>query len=552
MGLGVLEDHKLEHVPGTAPLNELGVENFNTSGVDSSILKHDPTGQIVLVPQPSDSPNDPYNWPRWKKEKFTITFAFACGAVGAVGPLLSPAFVELAAEFDISLSTFIQGVQGGVIVAIAVGSLVCNALAVKYGKRPIYLATTVGLMVTCFWAAAAKNFASLVAARVIQGFCMGPLEALVPASIADVWFVHERGYRTAIFNLGVLGGINLAAPIAGVIIQDSGYKVAFYAMGGGFGVALIMIFFWMPETAFVRHRAVNLDIGANNVITELTLTHKLDAEHVENSEKNTASSNTQTPTRLPSEEKPISWAKEMLPYSGYVNHVSLINTMLRPFVMLASPAVLWATLLFTTCISWLVGISITLSQIFSGPPYNFSVTSVGLTNLSSFIASLLATLIAGPIIDGIVRRMSLKNRGTFEPEFRLPIMVTYLIFTATGFFVWGQSAVALSPWPVPVIVGLGLINFGIQLGTTGVVSYVVDCHRDKSGEAFAAMNFVKNMFAFGLTNYLNNWLATQGTRNVFFVIGGLTAGVSLTTIPMYIWGKRARSWVYRKGIVGKD
>lgn len=65
------------------------------------------------------------------------------------------------------------------------------------------------------------------------------------------------------------------------------------------------------------------------------------------------------------------------------------------------------------------------------------------------------------------------------------------------------------------------------------------------------MNFVKNMFAFGLTNYLNNWLATQGTRNVFFVIGGITGAVSLTTIPMYIFGKRARSWVYRHNIAGK-
>lgn len=130
-------------------------------------------------------------------------------------------------------------------------------------------------------------------------------------------------------------------------------------------------------------------------------------------------------------------------------------------------------------------------------------------------------------------------------------MVTYLLFTCTGFFAWGQSAVALSPWPIPVVVGLGLINFGIQLGTTGVVSYVVDCHREKAGEAFAAMNFVKNMFAFGLTNYLNNWLAEQGTRNVFFVIGGITAAVSLTTIPMYIWGKRARSWTYRHDIAGK-
>lgn len=107
--------------------------------------------------------------------------------MAAVGPLLSPALVELADEFDVSLSRFNQGCQGGVIVAVAFGSLIWNALAVKYGKRPVYLITTVGLMVTCFWAAAAKSFSSLVAARVIQGFCLGPLEALVPASIADVW-----------------------------------------------------------------------------------------------------------------------------------------------------------------------------------------------------------------------------------------------------------------------------------------------------------------------------------------------------------------------------
>ncbi len=130
-------------------------------------------------------------------------------------------------------------------------------------------------------------------------------------------------------------------------------------------------------------------------------------------------------------------------------------------------------------------------------------------------------------------------------------MVTYLIFTATGFFAWGQASHARDPWPVPVVVGLGLINFGIQLGTTGVVSYVVDCHRSKAGEAFAAMNFIKNMFAFGLTNYLNNWVINKGLRSVFFTIGGITIGVSLLTIPMYIFGKRARSWTYRYNITGR-
>lgn len=99
---------------------------------------------------------------------------------------MGAAFVPLAIQFDVDLSTFIAGVQGGLIVAIAFGSLICNSLAVKFGKRPIYLITTLGLTVTCFWCAVAKSFVSLVAARVVQGFCMGPLESLVPGSIGDV------------------------------------------------------------------------------------------------------------------------------------------------------------------------------------------------------------------------------------------------------------------------------------------------------------------------------------------------------------------------------
>lgn len=81
MPLGILDDSKLEHIPGTAPLNGLH-DTSAYSGIDPGLLKHDPTGQIVLVPQPSESPNDPYNWPRGKKELFTVAYAWGCGCVG--------------------------------------------------------------------------------------------------------------------------------------------------------------------------------------------------------------------------------------------------------------------------------------------------------------------------------------------------------------------------------------------------------------------------------------------------------------------------------------
>jgi hypothetical protein len=60
MGLGILEDHKLEHVPGTAFVLEDDRRREEEQVVTRDAnLKYDKTGKILLVPQPSDDPNDP-------------------------------------------------------------------------------------------------------------------------------------------------------------------------------------------------------------------------------------------------------------------------------------------------------------------------------------------------------------------------------------------------------------------------------------------------------------------------------------------------------------
>jgi hypothetical protein len=81
MAFGILDDRKLEAVPGTSPLSELSSTTRQVGDVDLSTLKRDADG-IIFVPQPSDDVNDPYNWPRWKKEAFTATFVVGCGGVG--------------------------------------------------------------------------------------------------------------------------------------------------------------------------------------------------------------------------------------------------------------------------------------------------------------------------------------------------------------------------------------------------------------------------------------------------------------------------------------
>lgn len=71
MGLGILEDKYLEHVPGTALFSDdpNAMAQSLYAGMDVHQLKHGRgrNAHIILVPQPSDDPNDPLNWPQWKK-----------------------------------------------------------------------------------------------------------------------------------------------------------------------------------------------------------------------------------------------------------------------------------------------------------------------------------------------------------------------------------------------------------------------------------------------------------------------------------------------------
>lgn len=51
--------------------------------------------------------------------------------------------------------------------------------------------------------------------------------------------------------------------------------------------------------------------------------------------------------------------------------------------------------------------------------------------------------------------------------------------------------------------------------------------------------------------FIVNWLESDGSRTVFLAIGGIQMFCLLMTIPMYIYGKRARMWTVRKRLMEK-
>jgi hypothetical protein len=58
MAWGVLDDYKLAIVPGTTLLSKKGDLSEGVA-IEGNVKK---AGDVVLIPQPSDSVNDPLNW----------------------------------------------------------------------------------------------------------------------------------------------------------------------------------------------------------------------------------------------------------------------------------------------------------------------------------------------------------------------------------------------------------------------------------------------------------------------------------------------------------
>ena len=51
--------------------------------------------------------------------------------------------------------------------------------------------------------------------------------------------------------------------------------------------------------------------------------------------------------------------------------------------------------------------------------------------------------------------------------------------------------------------------------------------------------------------FFAHWLESEGSKEVFIAIGSVQMGCMLFTIPMFIYGKRARMWTVRKRLMEK-
>ncbi|CAK7210079.1 hypothetical protein SBRCBS47491_000649 [Sporothrix bragantina] len=522
MPFGILEEKSgLSHVPGTVLLEQEESGDRGIHYLEHLKKVHRKGETIILVPQPTNDPNDPLNWSPWTRDLIFFVYAYcAILCIGGIGPILSSLALDLIVEFNITF-TDVSLLTGYSLCATGASGLFISAISHKYGKRIPLLFSMSCAFAGTFWGGFAQSHKSLLGARVLQGFSVSMFESVFFAQVGDLYFVHERGVRVGIVTTCIAGLSNLPPMLAGKIATDLGWRWVFHMLSIFLGIGLLgtVLFGW--ETAYNRSAVYNTDVASEDILDTLDA-KRAATDHVEGSdEKTTRLEQSQTQATTAKDDIPKkSFVALMHPYSGTYTDKPLWKLVLGPVFVLYNPAVIWAIALMAFPTLWIVAINLLISQIFSSPPFLLTTTQLGYMSAGVVVGGSLGSLAAGAVSDPIIKYLSRRNGGVYEPEFRLFLIVPCFVLSAIAYFLFG-TLIEEGKSPVAMAALWGLAGGGFQFGMQAVGTYCVDAYRNSSVEIFISTMVIKNFLFFGFSFFLNDWVVEWGAKRMFYCIAGI-------------------------------
>jgi predicted MFS family arabinose efflux permease len=107
--------------------------------------------------------------------------------------------VTLSIEFDTSFTAIAQ-ISGYYLLVVGATGPFVSALATKWGKRPVFVASSIFGVIGTIIGMAATGYSSLLASRIVTGFSTSAYEFVIISAVGDLYFVHQRGVRISLVN----------------------------------------------------------------------------------------------------------------------------------------------------------------------------------------------------------------------------------------------------------------------------------------------------------------------------------------------------------------
>lgn len=444
------------------------------------------------MPQPSDDPNDPLNWPLWRRDLITLTLSLSAIFATALGPILAANTVTVSLYMSRNF-TDVALLTGYFLLGVGFAGALFVPSSRVWGKRHAFILGIVVLVASSAWGGVVgrqKDYTSFLWSRIVQGVGCAPFEALVNVAVGDLYFVHQRGVRMAFTNLAVFGGAFFTPIVVGKITHTLMFWWTFYLVAIFCAVCLPALVFLCPETAYRRDTSLNTDmlgeVGTTGIRNgdEHHTSSSRDNSH-DPGEKGTNGNTAQSPTdssgpaAFPTTK--VSYLQSLALFNGRKTDESLWKLALRPFPLFLQPAFLWACLIQGTMIGWTVFVGVILGAFFLGNPLWWDEVKTGYAYTGAFVGAILGFVIAGGLSDWTAKVMTRWNGGVYEPEFRIVLVIPQFVFGVMGLFGWGMAADGLLDGKFGPAVPLMFFGFevcGMVIGAVASSLYIVDAYRE--------------------------------------------------------------------------
>lgn len=317
------------------------------------------------------------------------------------------------------------------------------------------------------------------------------------------------------------------------------------------GAYTIIFFFVCPETTYIRPAHFDTDIQEEKLQdsdTPASITSSDRPDGTESkvfrepsvAEQGTTPRSENLEAANGTSEQKTPYLQTLKVYNGRFSNEHVYKALITPWTAFLLPAVSWAAFSYGCSVAFAASFSVALGQIFSQPPYSLSTTTIGRSVFASFIGATLGNLIPGPVSDWLVKYLSRKNGGVYEPEFRLVLSVPALIFGLIAYWGFGWSLEVGSPFLLPVFF-YGLAIFAGAINSLISNAYLLDCHRAQAQDGYAAVTIGRGVYSFAMTFVINGWIARDGYKVVYFWIGALHGLSCVIGIFLYFFGKKVCS-----------
>ncbi|KAK2595650.1 hypothetical protein QQS21_006621 [Conoideocrella luteorostrata] len=506
-------------VPGTIALEDL----------------HRPNDEVFLHPIPTTNGNDPLNWAPWRKN---LNFALVCFYV-----LLT--FVQLDIGFtaweqqqeELGFSVNFQNAgaafnYGG----LAIGCIFFVPLVHKFGRRPLYLFSTLLQLVSCIWFATTKTRGDFIGSNILSGLGGAISETIVQITIADMFFVHHHAIMNGWYLFSTFAGAYLGPVASGYIVDSQGWRWIWWWCVIFFGFNLVLNLFLFEESKFINNIATQDE--AEVLQRQTTADDKHSERAGEYLEWNRTVVQIDRTIPMKTYRQRMAWVTN--------SKTDILHDLYQPIVLLFTfPAITYTALTYGSLLAWFAILtSIQATYMFS-PPYNFSAAGVGLMNVAPFIGSAPGIFIGGYLNDKSIIWLSRRNGGVYEPEMRLWMALPMAVITPAGVMLCGMGLAYGLSWPV-VAVGYGIFGFGLVVAGDIALSYAMDCYHDIIGNALVGVIFTRNAISVLVLFVLTPWISAMGLRNQQILVGVLCFVLLLLPIGLLLWGKKFRAATAKK------